>query len=462
MFSKILSAAAVTIASFCANANASNLSEMFCDGNMSLNPKQIVSKANRAEISDIIINKGSINLSAVAGSEVKIPLYITDIEGKAFKTLDITVEINGEKQNVTITPEDINNGNVCNVVVNAPDITGEMPLNITIDKIDGIANNGIYSGTEGKIKVLSRKVDHKVVVEEFTGFWCGWCPKGIVAMEKAKQVYGDKVIIVTVHQKDALACKDYETLANQTVANYPQAHVDRTIMSVDPYYGSSLYKVFGIGLDIEARAAIDPVAEVIAEGTIDGDVMTAKADVKFLYTGAAHHALAFVLTENNMKNENWLQNNFLTQWKGQPIEELEPMFDKWINGEAKMKDIVFDDVAMVAKGIEGGIAGSIPSYVTEEESNTYEVEFDLRSIKKIMDYDELNLCVFLFDTTTGHVENADSKSFNPFASIDGITEDTEKVETARYTIDGKRINAPQKGLNIIKYSDGSAKKVMIK
>ena len=117
-------------------------------------------------------------------------------------------------------------------------------------------------------------------------------------------MFGDKVIIVTVHQKDALACKDYETLANQTVANYPQAHVDRTIMSVDPYYGSSLYKVFGIGLDIEARAAIDPVAEVIAEGTIDGDVMTAKADVKFLYTGAAHHALAFVLTENNMKNEN--------------------------------------------------------------------------------------------------------------------------------------------------------------
>lgn len=35
-------------------------------------------------------------------------------------------------------------------------------------------------------------------------------------------------------------------------------------------------------------------------------------------------------------------------------------------------------------------------------------------------------------------------------------------EVARYTIDGKRINQPQRGINIVKYSDGTVKKVVVK
>lgn len=35
-------------------------------------------------------------------------------------------------------------------------------------------------------------------------------------------------------------------------------------------------------------------------------------------------------------------------------------------------------------------------------------------------------------------------------------------EIARYTIDGKRINQPQRGVNIVKYSDGTVKKVIVK
>ncbi len=45
--------------------------------------------------------------------------------------------------------------------------------------------------------------------------------------------------------------------------------------------------------------------------------------------------------------------------------------------------------------------------------------------------------------------------------ITNTTADTQVKELYRYTIDGKRIDAPQKGINIIKYSDGTAKKVLI-
>lgn len=38
----------------------------------------------------------------------------------------------------------------------------------------------------------------------------------------------------------------------------------------------------------------------------------------------------------------------------------------------------------------------------------------------------------------------------------------EKFEVARYSVDGKLLSAPVKGLNIVKYSDGSVKKIMVK
>ena len=40
----------------------------------------------------------------------------------------------------------------------------------------------------------------------------------------------------------------------------------------------------------------------------------------------------------------------------------------------------------------------------------------------------------------------------------------EKVATAKqyYTLDGKQLSAPQKGLNIVKMSDGTATKVVVK
>ena len=42
------------------------------------------------------------------------------------------------------------------------------------------------------------------------------------------------------------------------------------------------------------------------------------------------------------------------------------------------------------------------------------------------------------------------------------TVSTDKREVARYTVDGRRINAPVKGINIVKYADGTTKKVVVR
>ncbi|WP_337946744.1 leucine-rich repeat domain-containing protein, partial [Segatella sp.] len=50
--------------------------------------------------------------------------------------------------------------------------------------------------------------------------------------------------------------------------------------------------------------------------------------------------------------------------------------------------------------------------------------------------------------------------YNP-TGIDKVTTSTDAKELSRYSVNGQRLSAPAKGLNIVKYSDGSVKKVVV-
>ena len=45
--------------------------------------------------------------------------------------------------------------------------------------------------------------------------------------------------------------------------------------------------------------------------------------------------------------------------------------------------------------------------------------------------------------------------------IDRVTTSTDAKELSRYSVNGQRLSVPAKGLNIVKYSDGSVKKVVV-
>ena len=70
---------------------------------------------------------------------------------------------------------------------------------------------------------------------------------------------------------------------------------------------------------------------------------------------------------------------------------------------------------------------------------------------------ELNFCSNGISTTaTVNVKVTQA------TGITGTQTSADVHEVARFTIDGKRINQPQRGVNIVKYSDGTVKKVVVK
>ena len=58
----------------------------------------------------------------------------------------------------------------------------------------------------------------------------------------------------------------------------------------------------------------------------------------------------------------------------------------------------------------------------------------------------------------GYFENI--VEFDP-TGIDKVTTSTDAKELSRYSVNGQRLSAPAKGLNIVKYNDGSVKKVVV-
>ena len=67
-----------------------------------------------------------------------------------------------------------------------------------------------------------------VLIEEFTGAWCGWCPDGEVVVDDILATYPGKVISVSVHIGDDMEFPDGDAISNDfNVTSYPSGMVDR-------------------------------------------------------------------------------------------------------------------------------------------------------------------------------------------------------------------------------------------
>jgi hypothetical protein len=81
-------------------------------------------------------------------------------------------------------------------------------------------------------------------------------------------------------------------------------------------------------------------------------------------------------------------------------------------------------------------------------------------LKDALQKDQLYVVALLVDQN-GLIVNAAKAQAADAASVSNVRSANTSV-AARYTLDGRQISAPQHGINIVKMSDGTVKKVMVK
>lgn len=73
----------------------------------------------------------------------------------------------------------------------------------------------------------------RVLLEQHTGAWCGWCVDGSYIMDELQKDYPDKLIGVKWHSGDAMQLDVYQELSQSLgVSGFPSGSVDRAVFNV--------------------------------------------------------------------------------------------------------------------------------------------------------------------------------------------------------------------------------------
>lgn len=351
-----------------------------------------------------------------------------------------------------------------NLTLQAMPTKGDYPVVINLDKVNGQELKGVKS--EGKIIVYNVLPKHRAVMEEYTGTWCGWCPRGLVALEVMSRLYPDDFIGLSYHNGDPMAVMESSQFPS-SVNGFPNADIDRRFGSLDPFYGVQ-NEGFGIETLWKKCCEVVAPASIDAEAAYsdDGKTINAKATMVFpvSLTDGDRYKVEFVLVADDLhgEGESWLQKNYY-----EPTDKAELKFDEaepFVQGLQKVPGIHFDDVVVATTRLSDGLV-SLPATIQEDEPVVIEGSFDFEAVKVRQNASKMRVAALLIDSTTGIIANA-AKAQVSGAEKTGIeTVDANRLQDepkAYYDLQGRRLNSPRQGLNIIRLTSGKSVVVAVK
>lgn len=351
------------------------------------------------------------------------------------------------------------------VEVEIPAIDHKMREDVTfkVVKVNGQTNESKMQDATVLVGVLSEVPVHQTLVEEYTGTWCGWCPRGYAALEYMRANEPD-FVVAAFHNRDIMS----------VTGTYPVAPSGFPFMSLDRYYGGDPYT--GTGRYSGKIPVVEEIKAMNAEPTHwgielshswqDDNTLVATANVwNVMGYEDEVYAVAYLLVADGLtgSSKDWAQSNYYyDQNKSDSyVPELNQFCRGGEYGKSSVSGLVFNDVVVSTNGIYG-IAGSIPTSLEAEEKASHSLSFDLSEIseKLIPDRNKLRLIAAVLDKN-GIVLNCTKNEVNDYvdSAVEGIFDENAPVEY--YNLNGVKVSEPTQGV-FIRRQGGNATKVIIR
>ena len=293
----------------------------------------------------------------------------------------------------------------------------------------------------------------KVFVEQATGTWCGFCPRGHVAMDFLDETYPNS-IEVAVHNNDPLANSLYNSGMSSQVEGYPSGLVDRTYNDIDPDLFEAAYLL---------RAEVQAIASVGVETEYNNVTreLTATITARFARDDEnAKFRINAILVEDNVtgSGNGWDQVNYYAGGGQGTMGGYQNL-----PNPVPAANMVYRHVGRKIYGGWGGTANSIPTNVVAGEEYSYTYTY---TIPNNYDDNELSIVGLIIDQTTGQIVNAEESGSvvsareltklgfdfklypNPALSETNIALSIEQPGTVSYMVydmTGKQVAAEYKG-----------------
>lgn len=341
-----------------------------------------------------------------------------------------------------------------NLMFMAPQTPGFTRYTFSIDKVNGVDNEVITEAkADGGLVTITESAQHNVLMEEVTGTWCMWCPRGAVAIEHLSADYPGRFVGIAIHGNDIMEIPGYEVVKAR-VPGLPGCLIDR-LYQCDPFEGQHGGS-YGIHYDIEAKMAeLCPAAvEVFAEwNDADSTLIKVRSEVTLQYDRDTDppYGLAYVLVADSLIGEtaDWIQNNgfsgsSFTDYTTDPYLAPLTEYPSYIYG------YVYNDVAIAAYGIEQGLEGSVTGPFVAGQSRSHEYPISIQGNQLVQDKSHLKVVAMLIDRSSGLVINCDCTPVNAgqHTAIRSMQAEPSQVSTHRYTLDGRPVPAGYRGLTI--------------
>lgn len=281
----------------------------------------------------------------------------------------------------------------CSVPLALPSTTGDNPINMWIE-VPADVNNTNDSATTAITTVTEMPVK-KLLLEEGTGTWCGWCPRGAVYMDSLWHTVPNDVSLVAVHNGDPMTLTAYDNFVSGKIGGYPSVLVDRR-EEVDP---SDLIDVHAEQKDYFGFAQI-----TLADQNASNFDFSVKVTVKPAIDLNGDYRLALALTEDNVTGtgSTWGQRNYYSN-----NAPLTGAGHDWFSEPGTVPDskMTYQFVARAIVPSPAGAAGSLPSSMTA--GNTYDYTFNTTISNAFHRYNNnMRAVVMLIRNSDGAVLNS--------------------------------------------------------
>ena len=382
-----------------------------------------------------------------------------------------SVTIDGAEQTGSIVlstpiPEGMDKEVVVSIPFEAPAEPRHFDATLSIPSIGDAPNVEAKGPFTVSLNSVSRKVERRTVIEEFTGTKCGYCPKGWLGMETMKERYGDRFIGIAIHQynaDDPMYCADYAHLG---FIGAPNCRIDRNTPDTDPYKGSGYYpNIMG---DFEHANGLLPLVDVSVEGTLSDDKLSVSATANVEFLGDAEgYSLAYVLTADGLTGKGaWLQSNYYyaMEPEAMALESFPELAQFCKDGEKGQEyvQLTFGDVMIASSWNAAGksLVEALPQTIPHGTQLTADYALTLPTGKALLaalETEQLYVVALVIDGE-GRIANAARSHIAAPTGI-GTVLRTPASETI-FSLDGRRQPGATSGVTIVRQSDGSVKKVL--
>lgn len=360
--------------------------------------------ALKAEIEGVNLPKYAIMptgietpIHSLVGDEFKYSMTITNVGTQNVSEVTILHNIGGEKsESVEKLVPALKPGDSKTF-----EFTGssslemlELPISVSVTKVGTEENCWGFLEITGTLSNSNKVSPRVVVIEEYTGVDCGYCPMGWIALENMRERHPDTYIGIAVHNynmTDPMKCAAYSSWAARWITGAPQATANRvgSIGAFQPNTSNceivynELHTMIPISMKLWAwypnpndKTKITTRCATTIEGDSDN----------------LNYGLAWVITEDNVGPYN--QANYFS---GGSLGAMEGFEEK-----SNPVSLMFNDVARNVFHWNG-LLGSIPSkmYAGQAHYTDFDMPFDAS-----VNPNNANIIALLINRSTGEIITA--------------------------------------------------------